>query len=181
MSRPVEVDWQVHDSELIVNNHEQFISDCHIINQKFKEQYPDKDSTTWHFSYNVFALASPMPLWYELYKVLNNIIREYCGTDKPLWFQSWLNFHKSDEVLDWHTHDWPIHGYISINPCNTTTVFEGYKIENKIGRIYIGPGNRGHKVRIDEEFDSTRITLGFDVADKPNATPLPGWSVIPLL
>ena len=182
MARPTEVDWQVHESELIKNNHEQFVTDCYSIHDKFKQKYADTDSTSWHFSYNVFALASPMPLWYELYSVLRNTVREYCG-NQPLWFQSWLNFHKVDEVLDWHTHDWPYHGYIAIDPCKSTTVFEGYKIENKIGNIYIGPGDRAHKVRVDEEFDSTRITLGFDVTDNPNSisSPEKHWSILPLL
>ena len=184
--RPTEVDWQVHESQLVVDNHEQFIADCHLIHDKFKREYPDRDSTWAYGRYNVFSLASPMPLWYDLYSDLSYVIRGYItshslDTHKPLWIQSWLNFHKSAEVLEWHNHDWPYHGYISINPCKTTTVFEGYKIENKIGGIYIGPGDRKHKVRVDEEFDSTRITLGFDITDQPHTTPSELWSLMPLL
>lgn len=182
MARPSEVDWQVHESDLIINNHEQFVTDSYLIHDKFKQKYADTDSTSWHFSYNVFALASPMPLWYDLYSDLSYVIRGYLDTRKPLWIQSWLNFHKADEVLDWHTHEWPYHGYVSINPCESTTVFEGYKIKNKIGNIYIGPGERAHKVRVDEEFDSTRITLGFDVSDEPSSIPSTShWGILPLL
>ena len=184
--RPVEVDWHIHESDLIKDNHEQFITDCHAIHKKFKSLYPEKDSTWSYSKYNVFALSSPMPLWYDLYSDLSFVIRGYMIEQdlddyKPLWIQSWLNFHKSDEVLEWHDHHWPYHGYISINPCETTTVFEGYKIKNEIGKIYIGPGNRKHKVRVDKEFDSTRITLGFDITDKPESTPGPEWSLMPLL
>lgn len=184
--RPTEVDWQVHESQLVVDNHKQFVADCHKIHDKFKQQYPDKDSTWAYGRYNVFALASPMPLWYDLYSDLSYVIRGYItsrtlGTHKPLWLQSWLNFHKADEVLEWHNHEWPYHGYISIDPHNTTTKFEGYKIENKIGRIYIGPGNRQHKVKVNEDFDSTRITLGFDVTDQPQESPSGVWSLMPLL
>ena len=189
--RPTEVDWQVHDSQLIIDNHQQFVADCHRIHDKFKVQYPDKDSTWAYGKYNVFALASPMPLWYSLYYELSRTIRSYIDTQEPyklypqhpqLWVQSWLNFHAAEsEVLDWHNHEWPYHGYISINPCNTTTKFEGYKIENSIGKIYIGPGDRKPKVVVNDDFESTRITLGFDVTDQPKESPSGLWSLMPLL
>ena len=109
------------------------------------------------------------------------VVRGYLRNHKQLWMQSWMNFHKANEVLDWHNHYSPYHGYVSIEPHNTTTVFEGYKIKNQIGRIYIGPGDRHHKVRVDEEFDTPRITLGFDVTDRPNPKPSGNWSFMPLL
>ena len=46
----------------------------------------------------------------------------------------------------------------------TRTVFSDYEIKNEIGNIYIGPGDREHKVIVDENFDTPRITLGFDVS-----------------
>ena len=69
--RPIEVDWEVHESQLIVDNHEQFVYDCDLIHNKFKSQYPDKDSTWSYERYNVFALASPLPLWYDLYSEIS--------------------------------------------------------------------------------------------------------------
>lgn len=179
--RPTEVDWEVHESQLIVDNHEQFVYDCDLIHNKFKTQYPDQDSTWSYERYNVFALASPLPLWYDLYNEISVIVRGYLRNHKQLWMQSWMNFHKVNTVLDWHNHYSPYHGYVSIEPHKTTTVFEGYKIKNQIGRIYIGPGDRHHKVRVDEEFDTPRITLGFDVTDRPNPKPSGNWSFMPLL
>jgi len=84
--------------------------------------------------------------------------------------QSWLNFHSSDEVLKKHSHEWPFHGYISVDPKSTTTVFEKYEIENKIGQIYIGPGGKGyeHYVRVNNPYEGKRITIGFDITDIPN-------------
>ena len=67
------------------------------------------------------------------------------------------------EVLKWHTHEWPIHGYISIRPHKTRTVFEDHKVINEVGNIYIGPGHQYHKVEVDEDFDTPRITIGFDL------------------
>ena len=77
--------------------------------------------------------------------------------------QSWLNYHYPNEVLGWHNHFWDYHGYICIEPKKTTTVFENYQIENEVGHIYIGPGNREHMVVVNEDFKEPRITLGFDV------------------
>jgi len=101
-----------------------------------------------------------------------------------------------EKVLDWHSHKFPFSGYISIDPHKTRTVFENrnsiegaqkmlreefgdspvidemnseiveFEIKNEIGNIYIGPGHIQHKVFIDEDFDTPRITLGFDVVDE---------------
>ena len=67
-------------------------------------------------------------------------------------------------MLNWHSHQWDYHGYISIDPKKTRTVFSDYEIKNEVGNIYIGPGDREHKVIVDENFDTPRITLGFDVS-----------------
>jgi len=178
---PTEIDWYEQQSQLIIDNHEQFVSDCYAIHDKFKSLYPNSDSTWTYDKYNVFALSSPMPLWWDLYNELSKKVRSYLDTQDPLWMQSWINFHKSNEVLDWHDHGWPYHGYVSINPCDTTTLFKGYKIKNSVGKIYIGPGNRQHKVRVDNDFDDIRITLGFDVTDNPQELPCENWSLMPLL
>ena len=97
-----------------------------------------------------------------------------------MWFQSWLNFHKPDQVLDWHDHNWPYHGYISIDPKGTRTVFKDYEVKNEIGNIYIGPGHRRHKVEVDEVYDGPRITLGFDIHTEPSK-PFDQWSLLPLI
>ena len=72
-----------------------------------------------------------------------------------------------DEVLKWHNHEWDYHGYISVRPHNTVTVFEDREIKNEIGNVYIGPGNRYHEVKVIEEYDTPRITIGFDLTLTP--------------
>ena len=84
-----------------------------------------------------------------------------------MWFQSWINYHKPNEVLDWHTHLWHAHGYMSLDPKETNTIFKNYTIKNEIGNIYIGPGYREHKVEVLNLFEGERVTLGFDVTIKP--------------
>jgi hypothetical protein len=142
--------------------------------------------------YNIFSLTSPSPYFYELYSIFRNIVRMHLGA-RPIWFQCWMNFHSSDNVLGWHNHAFPYHGYISIDPHKTTTLFKEhddpttvedapifYEIENNPGQIYFGPGWRPHKVRVDEKFDRPRLTLGFDIsfqADIPDSQ----FSLHPLL
>ena len=83
------------------------------------------------------------------------------------------------QVLDWHGHDWPYHGYISVDPKKTDTVFETYRIKNELGNIYIGPGHRMHKVEVIHPFDTPRITLGFDITDEPDF-PFDHFSLMPI-
>lgn len=186
--RPTEIDWNVEQSTLIVDNHSEFISDCELINQKFKQQFPNnsttldqKGDTSGYSLYNVFTATSPNPRWHSLFQELISIIRDYVNHDNPLWMQSWINFQQHGDTLDWHSHSFPYHGYISIDPKDTTTVFEGYKIPNEVGNIYIGPGERAHTVQVNEPYEGERITLGFDVTDKPDDIPFKGWSFIPIL
>jgi hypothetical protein len=90
--------------------------------------------------------------------------KKYSNTKKELWYQSWLNFHKVNEVLDWHNHpECLFHGYISIDPKETETEFESYKIKNEIGNVYIGNGQLKHKVNVLKPFEGYRITIAFDV------------------
>ena len=102
---------------------------------------------------------------YHLFIELKKIIREYAGHKRPLWFQCWVNFHTPDEVLDWHDHAWPFHGYICIDAKKTKTVFEDYEILNEDGNIYIGPGYKKHMVKVLQNYKNPRITLGFDVTE----------------
>lgn len=147
-------------------------------------QNPDANLSGYSF-YNVFALTSPSPLYYELYCQLRSIIRLHVG-NIPLWFQCWLNFHRPDQVLDWHDHHWDYHGYISIDPKDTVTKFrckdDKYEIVNKTGQIYFGPGYREHKVFVNSEYTGPRLTLGFDISAQPKKPqPDAQFSLLPLL
>lgn len=195
------IDYCVLQSNVILEHQNHFIRECYQVHDRFKQLFPNEDSTWGYRYYNIFAATSPSPIWYSLYKELRDTIRDFTQDDSPMWIQAWLNFHESDKVLDWHGHDWPYHGYISIDPKGTRTVFKGtelvqspfrdtqevteihydYEIKNEIGNIYIGPGHRLHRVEVDEEFtDSPRITIGFDVQTTPER-PFDQWSLLPLL
>lgn len=149
---------------------------------KFKRKFQQvnhssrNDNITWQFTnYNVYGVCSCNQWFYDIYKAQINAIREYfklSNTEVPdqLWLQSWINSHTPSQVLKTHNHDWPWHGYISIDPKKSHTVFtdkpygkELYRVENKVGQIYVGPGYRFHHVEVLEPFDGERITFGFDL------------------
>ena len=125
----------------------------------------DADPTWTYDRYNVFGLTSPTKVFYDLFKELRGFVYDY--TDGDLWMQSWVNYHMPDQLLKRHNHTWPIHGYICINPHLTKTCFDDYEIQNRIGDVYIGPGGRYHEVKLIEPFYTPRITIGFDITDRP--------------
>lgn len=152
---------------------------------KFKRKFNNQnhaigtDNITWQFSnYNVFGVCSCNQWFYDIYTSLISAIREYhrlanIELPKQLWLQSWINSHTPNQVLKTHNHDWPMHGYMSIDPKKSYTVFtdkpngtELYRVENKVGQFYVGPGYRFHHVELTEPFEGERITFGFDLENR---------------
>lgn len=156
------INYKLSQSPYIVENQDAIIEQClHV-----KNNFGNKD-TTWSYNeYNIFAITAGSVYFYNIFKELRDIIK----TELPkqtTWMQAWLNVHDCDKVLDWHNHDWDYHGYISIDPKNTTTDFEEYSITNKVGQIYFGSGYKLHKVNVIEPFSDKRITIGYDVTTDP--------------
>tara|TARA_B100000035_G_C20935384_1_gene525009 strand:+ start:56 stop:577 length:522 start_codon:yes stop_codon:yes gene_type:complete len=173
------MDYHIRKSQTIIENHQQMLVDIkkiHILHQKLF----NNNSSTWTYSdYNFFCLSSPSIVFNDLFHELREFVNEKIP-NKRKWMQCWLNYHKSDEVLDWHNHLWDYHGYISIDPKNTRTIFRNYEIANEIGNIYLGPGNREHKVVVDSEYNSPRVTLGFDILLEPDPSKRKYLSLMPL-
>jgi len=162
--------YQIHNLKYIQDDFFGFVTDCENAKERFDGFFPDT-STTWGYqAYNIFSLTSGSLRFYRLFNDIKKIAREYLKTDKPLWLQSWLNFHNMDEVLDWHVHiECSAHGYVSINPMKTKTVFETFEVENEIGKLYIGEPFMQHRVEISEPFlNRPRITVAFDVLTEDN-------------
>ena len=159
--------WTQYKSQVVIDNQRVMVN----ILDNAVSNLGDDDPTWSYHKYNVFGLTSPTQVFYDLYNELRGFVYDYTDAEF-LWMQSWVNYHMPDQVLKWHNHQWPIHGYISIRPHKTKTVFENYEIKNEIGNVYIGPGNRHHEVQVLEPYDTPRITLGFDIthyAHKVNA------------
>jgi hypothetical protein len=162
-------DFIVYQSDYIVKNQRQLFDDIDQAHVNFKRLFPSNDSTWSYDKYNIFSLTAPSTAFYSLYKELCGVVRQQLGFDRPLWMQAWINYHTSDELLDWHEHAFDYHGYISIDPKNTITRFSDYTIENKIGQIYFGPGNRQHKVEAVTPFEGVRTTIGYDIHTIPSS------------
>jgi hypothetical protein len=164
----IEHNYKVFSSDFVKQNQATLMNDVRVGMEKFRDNFGTSDSTYTYSKYNVFSLTATSLAFYALYKDLNFAIKDYMSTSDPVWFQSWINFHKTDEVLKWHDHEFPFHGYITIDPKNTVTEFENYQIKNEVGNIYIGPGHRPHRVNVIEPFNGERVTLGFDLITKGN-------------
>jgi hypothetical protein len=157
-------DYLVKNFNYINKNKKHFIQYANLANDRFNFAHGKKTFTSLYRYYNFSTLCVGSVYYFKLFYDLQKLIREYSKITKPLWYQCWLNFHKNNEVLNWHDHEECLfHGYVSIDPKKTKTEFEKYTIDNKIGNVYIGPASRKHKVNVLENFDGYRITLGFDV------------------
>ena len=183
-------DWFLYQSPFIQKERRNLVCDVNVAHKGFSEAFPhlgaslqvtNGKDTSGYSLYNVFALTSPSPYFYQLYRIFRNIVRLHLG-DGPIWFESWMNVHSPETVLDWHGHVFDYHGYISIDPQDTTTMFKDpdYQIKNYPGQIYFGPGGRMHKVSVDSDFTKPRITLGFDIHLNPE-TPDGTFALLPLL
>ena len=161
--------YELHRCELVVAHQAEFVDGCHRAVAKFRQLFGDK-SSTWTFnSYNAFALTAGSVLFWQLYREFAVVVRGYVRHEGPLWFQSWINFHLDHEVLDWHRHRNSVsHGYLSILPHRTKTVFEAYEIVNEVGNLYIAPSEQKHKVVVLEKYTTPRITIAFDIFDERN-------------
>jgi len=155
-------DFVLYQSKFVLENQKTFIDQV----EEIKLTFVERDSTELYHTYNIFSITSGSLYFYNLFQELHHFIREQLPQG-PLWMQSWINIHKYENVLDWHNHEWPYHGYISIDPCDTVTEFEDYEIKNKAGQMYFGPGGRLHRVKNLSEYSNNRITIGYDVTDDP--------------
>jgi hypothetical protein len=159
-------DYQLWTIDVVKDNQALFIDQCYTLHKLIQQVVGDEDTTRAYKRYNIFQISGSSVAFYKLYKNVIHNIREYVGDDRPLWMSGWMNFHQPTQVLNWHNHLNSIcHGYISIDPKNTTTKFQEYEIKNEVGKMYLGPSARLHKVEVDEPFAGHRITLGFDVSD----------------
>jgi len=159
---------KIYKSKVVLDNHRVMASILANAAEIF-EQHKLGDHYTWSYDkYNVFGLTSPTQVFYDLFLELNEIAYEYTGA-KNLWMQSWMNNDPDHDPLQRHRHAWNWHGYISIRPHKTRTVFDDFILKNEIGNVYIGPGMLYHKVVVDEPYpkDEPRLTIGFDLTEDP--------------
>jgi len=149
--------YEVYKSNAIIDNHSKLVA--HLL-----EFHNATDYRTDNFdTYNIFTEWTSDEM-YDLFFEVKTVVRNHIPHGR-LWLQAWLNAHRQDECLDWHDHTFPYHGYISIEPKDTTTEFAHWKVKNEIGNIYFGFGGEAnaHRVVVNTPYDDHRITIGFDV------------------
>jgi len=170
--------YKVYESKLIQDKHTTFLRDTDVAFDKLQKMSENKDKTWLYDKYNFFNLVGGSSEYYDLFQELKWCIRHFTDYKGRLWMYCWLNYHEQEAIgsLKWHNHTDLWHGYIAIDPKNTTTQFKEWEIQNKIGQIYIGPGNKDHRVLVNEPYEGPRITLGFNVYDEnsPLVTEKPG-------
>ena len=161
-------DYNTFNLKAVEENVTMFVDQCNQLHNIINDNNI-KDSTWQYKEYNLFSLSSSSEAFWFLWRNIQICIRKHIGDDRPAWMTGWLNYHKHSEVLDWHNHlGSEFHGYVSIDPKKTKTIFKDektkqYEIQNETGLLYIGPSARLHKVEPLEYFDGTRITIAFDV------------------
>jgi hypothetical protein len=161
--------YKLFDNQYIKDNYVDILEETNLICQRFSFKFPETSSTSAYAWYGIQSFTFGLTHYYHILKSLEKTIRSFVNHNKPLWYQCWINIHEPSQLLDWHDHVLcKYHGYLSIDPKKSNTIFENYKIENAIGQLYIGPSNRKHKV-VADHFLGKRITLGFDVADENDA------------
>lgn len=176
--------YSLFEIPFIVEAQREFLETADETSERIKQflnvQKETKDITWFYQHYNIFTATCGDPNFYKLFLSINQCIREYMKihnikTDNMAYLQSWLNNHTYDETLKLHDHGCPIHGYVSIDPKKSKTVFTNglednilYEIENFSGLLYIGPGKRYHRVENLEKWEGQRITVAFDVIDEKN-------------
>jgi len=159
-----ELNYTIYSDQNIVLNNDLYIKSCMDAKERFNYYFKDLDETWNYRKYNIFSLTSGCPYFYKLQNNITDIVRNFLKTKDPLWMQAWLNYNETNKFEDWHNHEESTcHGYVSIQPGLSKTIFENYEINNEIGQIYIGPSLNKHKVEYTGDFAHPRITVGFDV------------------
>ena len=144
-------------------------------NKNMRHVHDDEfPNVSWLYGYyNFFGCNARNSDVYDLYCQMRSAIRDYIGQNCRAWMQCWVNTHRNDDLMAKHHHTYPIHGYLSLYPQNTSTVFydgyqgeELYRITNECGKMYIGIGSRPHEVVATGDPPNPkapRITLGFNI------------------
>ena len=172
-------------------DHDKLVQYVDMSKAKFEHLFDDKTHNTgFYYLYNFFSIASCNKNTYNLYLAIVKCIKDYFEVNNipkdNVWMQMWMNIHDKDQVLKSHSHDFPYHGYFSLTPQKTDTVFQDkingkelYRIQNNPYQVYIGVGNRPHYVDVLEDYTDKRITFGFDI--QTNELVTGNFSFIPIV
>ena len=160
----------VEEINYVKDNYDQFIKDIDLAYDRFNYSYgpmlDGRSATGYHKYYNLMLLTFGSKVFHDFFKILKHRLLEFMNYPKEhLWYMCWLNYDLGkNKFFEWHKHhDARVHGFVCIEPQHTVTEFKDFKLINKTGQIYIGPGQKLHKVNILKPYKKPRISIAFDV------------------
>jgi hypothetical protein len=125
----------------------------------------------------------PAPGFHELYEGIRRVFRHASRSTEPHYIQSWLNFYRKGDFIDWHMHweeefkSW--HGFYCVDcePSVTT-----YKLDMNIDKtidvvskndlLVMGPSGKDVHRTWPWEGEQPRITIAFDIVPANMIDPL---------
>ena len=161
--------YSLYSSPYIIAKQDNILISSLRAHDRFKSLFNNASSTLSYKYYNIFSISAGDPHYYTIFQQVVAAVRDRIGDNRPLWMEAWLNYHKENEVLDWHEHseEYILHGYVSLDPKHTATEFKSFTVDNKVGNIYVGKTGPeySHAVKILQPYNGYRITLAFDIKE----------------
>jgi len=180
-------DWELYQLDInpqalirTLLEHEDLVnSHAHSQSLRYKayHDYPINETL------NTFTLMSVSNDWYKLYEEIVLSIHRYFKKNnidtQGLWLRTWPAILRGEEEHKSHSHkQWPFAGYVSLDAQGSDTVYtdgkdgeEIYRIKNKPGQMYIGPGTTFHHVEKSKPYKQPRISVGYDIELSRNVVP----------
>jgi hypothetical protein len=158
----------------------EYLRDIIMANSDFNnEGIPMGPATTRVFNqYNL--LLYPFDEFYNFYMSLCKIFNSIVDDSEDYYAQSWINFYKYNEYLDWHNHFPPeansYHGFLCVDAEDSVT---SYKLpDNDMSQVDV-PAKNGqliisksagdlHRTYPWPHKDRDRLTVAFDIVPKNN-------------
>lgn len=173
-----------------------------IITQNFKSNldfdYTGSNSTQTtklfaQYNFLMYLLPGIHELYFTISNVFRACLKDHYGSTKnnKFFIQSWMNYYKKGEFIDWHSHSpkdvggW--HGFLCLDTePDSYTSYRWPKdpkrknliidVPSKNGSIIIGRSNGDeHKSSVWEFENKSRITIAFDI-DPLDAYITPNWT-----
>ena len=169
----------LYDSAFVRNNKETIVTDLTIVHNRYMAENLETTNMTWDYKkYNIFNLCMFSKPMVHLQNIIHKYIFLYFEEleikHDGFIIQAWLNYHTQEEqLLKVHTHHAPYHGYLSIEPLDSETIFSSWikedlhTIKNQVGLLYLNVSNQCtfHRVEMKNTNNlnnQPRITLAFD-------------------
>ena len=96
--------YKLYQSSFVQGDLEQFKYDSKLAFANYNRLFgKNNTNSTWGYNlYNIFQISAGSLCFYKIFVELREAIFDFIDDDMqdPIWFQSWLNYHKSNEVLD---------------------------------------------------------------------------------